>query len=133
MSKDLLLTIYNKVKDKGFLDDELIKYLDSLFSERINDVLEVIERGFSKYTFYPSKKNIWTVPTKKDNKKIYLIYPKLYCSCWDFYKRVVIEKKRQFCKHILAQTICEALDNYNIVELKDKEFYNYIEDLKLYF
>ena len=133
MSKDLLLLIQGKVKEKGVLDDELIQYIDSLFSERFIDVMEVIERGFIKYSYDPSNKSIWLIPTRKDPKKMYIIYPKLYCSCWDFYKRVVIERKRKFCKHILAQTISEALDKYKTVIKKDEEFQNFIEDLKLNF
>ncbi len=133
MSKDLLLTIYDKVKAKGLLDDELINYIDSLFSERINQVLDVVERDFYKYTFNPSNKSIWTVATSSNSKNYYLIYPKLYCSCWDFYKRVVVERKRLFCKHILAQTICEALNNFKIIQLKDEDFKKFIKDFKLDF
>ena len=133
MSKDLLFSIHEKVKKKGFLDEKLINYIDSLFSERIIDIINVIERSFQKIIFDPSKRSIWIIPTRKDPERIYVIYPKLYCSCWDFYKRVVIEKKRSFCKHILAQTICEALGNFEIVNLEDVEFQKYIEYLKLNF
>lgn len=133
MSKDLLINIHDKVKDKGVLDDEVINYIDSLFSERIIDVIEVIERGFSKIIFNPSKKSLWTISKRKDPQNNYFIYPKLYCTCWDFYKRVIIEKRRPFCKHLLAQTICEALDNFKIVNLQDVAFQTYIKDFKLNF
>ena len=63
----------------------------------------------------------------------HIIYPKMYCSCQDFYKNVVVSKKRLFCKHILAQVICEALNNYKKTELKDHEFINLISNLELKF
>ena len=133
MSKDLLFSIYNKVKRKGVLDDKLINYLDSLFSERIIDVIEVIERGFHKYIFNPSKKSIWIISTRADLQKNYFLYPKLYCSCWDFYRRVVIEKKRLVCQHLLAQTICDPLDRYEVVCLSDQDFPSYVDKWELNF
>ncbi|GAI71390.1 unnamed protein product, partial [marine sediment metagenome] len=36
----------------------------------------------------------------------YLIYPKLYCSCLNFYKEVVINQSIGYCKHLITQVIC---------------------------
>jgi len=128
MSKDFLLSIFNKVKEKGILDEELVKYFDNIFLDKSINILEVIKRGITKYRYKPSNRTIWTAIGQNDE---YLIHPKMYCSCKDFHMNVVIERKRNFCKHILAQIICEALDNYQQVELEDYEFKNLIEELKL--
>ena len=61
----------------------------------------------------------------------YLIYPKIYCGCIDFYKNVIINRIRDFCKHIIAQIICEALNNYKEKKLEDNIFRDFINDLKL--
>jgi predicted nucleic acid-binding Zn finger protein len=62
---------------------------------------------------------------------IYLLYPKTFCSCQDFYKNVIINKKRIFCKHIIAQIIVEALGNYSVLELEDNDFKELVEDLRV--
>ena len=61
----------------------------------------------------------------------YLIYPKLYWGCHDFYNSVIIKRKRNFCKHLLAQVICEALNNFQIRKLEDRKFRDFLSDLKL--
>ena len=132
MSKDLLLKIFQKVEEKGVIDDEFIKYLDNLFSDKSINIFDVIQRGFIKYTYKPSNKIVWGVKAK-NLKEEYLIFPKLYCSCWDFYKRVVMERKRAFCKHLLAQTICEALESFEEIELKDNDYFARVNSLKLKF
>lgn len=130
MSKDLLSRIFQEVKDKGVIDDELIKYLDSLFSDKSASILEVVQRGFVKYMYSPSGKVIWCVPAKRHPEEEYLIFPKIYCSCQDFYKAVVVERTRSFCKHILAQVICEALESFKYVEVDDILFKKRIIELK---
>jgi len=130
MSKDLLSSIFQKVKDKGVIDDEFIKYLDGLFSDKSASILDVVQRGFIKYTYSPSMRVVWSVHAKKRIEEQYFIYPKIYCSCQDFYKGVVLERKRSFCKHILAQVICEALESFKNVELDDTLFKDRITELK---
>ena len=129
MSKDLLSSIFRDVRDKGVIDDNFIKYLDSLFSNKSASILEVVQRGFVKYTHSPSRKVVWCVPAKKRPEEEYLIFPKIYCSCQDFYKAVVVERTRSFCKHILAQVICEALESFKHVEIDDSLFKKRITEL----
>ena len=63
--------------------------------------------------------------------KDYMIYPKLYCSCRDFYKNVVINRKRDYCKHILAQIISEALNSYEEKILDENQLRDLIRDIKM--
>ena len=128
MSKDLLSSIFELAKKKEYIDDELINYIDEIFTEKAVKVIEVIKRGITKNIFKPSNRIIWTA---MGENQVHLIYPKIYCSCQDFYKSVVIKRDRDFCKHILAQIISLALNNYKINETEDTEFDNIIEDLKL--
>jgi len=128
MSKDLLINIQDKVKEKQKIDDDIIQDLESIYPNISVKILEVIDRGIVKYIYKPSNRTLWIV---LGGNKEYLIYPKLYCGCNDFYKNVVINKTRFFCKHLLAQVICEALNKFKEIELEDSDFKKLIDDLKL--
>ncbi len=142
MSKDLLFDVYSIAKKKGVIDDELVNFIDTIFPDKADKVLDVIKKGITKYTFKPSNRVIWlALGSIKDVKKRskdnldtvyreYLIYPKLYCSCLNFYKEVVKNQSIGYCKHLIAQVICEALNKYKKVELKDKEFKDLINNLE---
>lgn len=127
-SKDLLSEIYSKIKNKGLIDEDFVNFIESIFPDKSPNILKVIKRGITKYTFKPSGKIVWTAMGQNDE---YLIYPKVYCGCIDFYKNVVIKRIRGFCKHIIAQVICEALNNYQIRIIEDDKFANFIEHFKL--
>ncbi len=128
MSKDLLLKIYQKAKEKQIIDEEFLTFLESVFPDKSATVIEVIKRGITKYVYTPSNRIVWTA--KGENQE-HMIYPQLYCSCQDFYKNIVIKRKRDFCKHILAQIISEALKSYKQEKVKDQHFNNLIRDFKL--
>jgi len=126
-SKELLFSIYELVKTKGKIDNEFIEFLENLFPNRSERILEVVNRGITKYIYKPSNRIVWSVMGHEEE---HLIYPKLYCSCKSFYKEVVINGSKEFCKHIIAQVISEALNKFHEVELEDIEFKNRINDLQ---
>ncbi|MFX0180955.1 MAG: hypothetical protein ACFE78_12260 [Candidatus Hodarchaeota archaeon] len=130
MTKDLLNNLFQIVKKKGAIDDELINYIEDIFPNKSQKVLEVINKGVSKYIYKPSNRTVWI--TLGENCE-HLIYPTFFCSCQDFYKNVVVKRKRLFCKHILAQIICNALNLHKEVELKDEDFKNLLNDLDMKF
>ena len=130
MSKDLLFDIYLKAKNKNAIDDELIGLIDSIFPGKVEKVLEVIKKGITKYSYKPSNRVVWVALGKNCE---HMIYPRLYCSCQDFYKNVVIVRKRNFCKHLVAQAICEGLNDFNELELENEDFDTLVEDLNLKF
>ena len=130
MSKDFIFELRSKIKEKKLIDDEVIQYIDLMYPNKSEKVLEVITRGITKYVYKPSNRTIW-VALGEDCEHI--IYPKLFCSCQDFYKNVIVKRKRDFCKHILAQIICEDLNIYHQFELEDEDFKNLIDDLELKF
>ena len=131
-SKDFLLKVYKKVEEKGIIDEELIIYLDSIFSNNAVSILEVLSRGFKKYKYISSNRTIWAVMGKAREIE-YLIYPRIYCSCLNFYKQVLQfnKKKLVYCKHILAQILSDILKNYQEIELDDNNFSKRIKELKL--
>ena len=116
---DLLLTLFEKAKHKKMLDDEFIAFLESIFPDKSIDVIETLKRGITKYIYEPSNRIVWTA---MGTNQEHLLYPKLFCSCQDFYKNVVINKKRNYCKHILAQIISEGFKTFKEVKLKENKF-----------
>jgi predicted nucleic acid-binding Zn finger protein len=128
MSKDLLFQVYRKAKEKQVIDEEFIAFLEAIFPDKSTNVVEVLKRGITKYIYKPSGRIVWAA---KGANQEHLIYPKLYCSCQDFYKNVVIKRVRKFCKHILAQIISEALNQFDTETLEDNEFKDFVSNLKL--
>jgi predicted nucleic acid-binding Zn finger protein len=128
MSKEVLFQVYKLAKTKQLIDNELISLLEIIFPDKSVDVIDSIKSGIIKYIYYPSNRVVWAA--KGENQE-HLIYPKLYCSCQDFYKNVVIKKKRKFCKHILAQVISEALGKFETISLEDGKFKEFVKELKL--
>lgn len=129
-SKEFLFSIYEKVKKKGEIDDDLLDYLEEIFPNSSSRVIGTIKKGIRKYIYKPSNRNIWIV---MGEKKEHFVYPRIYCSCQNFYLKVVIERKQLICKHILAQIICEALNNFEEIKLKDDDFDIRLSDLDLKF
>ena len=130
MSKDLLFDVYSRAKNKDVVDEDLINFIDSIFPDKVDKVLEVIKKGITKYNYNPSNRVIWIAIGENCE---HMIYPKLFCSCQDFYKNVVIQRKRDFCKHLVAQAVCEGLDDFNELDLDDEDFKTLVEDLNLKF
>ncbi|MHA2290013.1 MAG: hypothetical protein ACXABG_14605 [Promethearchaeota archaeon] len=130
MSKDLLFDVYSRAQKKKVIDGELINFIDSIFPNKVEKVLEVIKKGVTKYRYKPSNRVIWVALGKKCE---HMIYPKLFCSCQDFYKNVVIQRKRDFCKHLISQAICEGLGDFNELDLEDEDFNTFVGDLNLKF
>jgi predicted nucleic acid-binding Zn finger protein len=128
MSKDLLMKIFEKAKQKQVIDEEFINFLELIFPDKSSDVVETLRKGITKYTYHPSNREAWTA---MGSNQEHLIYPKLFCSCQDYYKNVVVKRKREFCKHIIAQVIGEALHNFKEVSLDDKQFKELVRELKL--
>ena len=104
----------------------------SIFSNNAENILEVLSRGVKKYKYRPSNRTIWAVMGKAREIE-YLIYPRIYCSCFNFYKQVLQfnKKKLVYCKHILAQILSDILKNYQEIELDDTNFSKRIKELKL--
>jgi predicted nucleic acid-binding Zn finger protein len=128
MSEDLLLRVFKKVKQSQLIDEDFISFLELIFPDKSSDVMETLKRGITKYIYKPSNRVVWTAMGRNQE---HLIYPKLFCSCQDYYKNVVVNRNREFCKHIVAQIISEALQNYKETTLDDKEFKELISELKL--
>jgi predicted nucleic acid-binding Zn finger protein len=128
MTKNPLVKLFEEAKQKKILDEEFMAFIESIFPDKSLDVVETLKRGITKYTYEPSNRIVWTAMGQNQE---HLIYPKLFCSCQDFYKNVVVHKKRNYCKHILAQIISEGIKNYKEIKQEDDNFIEIVKDLKL--
>jgi predicted nucleic acid-binding Zn finger protein len=123
-SKDLLFQLKSIVKDKAMINFEVIDYLNYIFFGKSERVLEAIKKGIVKKVIKSTGRILWIAKGKESN---HLIYPKLYCSCQDFYKNVVIKQEKFFCKHILAQVISETLNDYKTEFCEEKDINDLIK------
>ena len=88
--------------------------LRDVFGNRFTNAWRLVtENRVKKYVFTPSGRTLWIAI---GNSAEYMIYSHAgYCSCNDFYIRVIDEEKA-YCYHLLAQKLAEALDYFDIIE-----------------
>jgi len=102
------------------LEKTHVIWLTQLFGNRFKHAQEAVsEKKVKKYFFKPSERTIWIVVGK--NREYQVIPLANFCSCDDFYFRVV-DNQIYICYHLLAQRLAEALGSYDIIEVPD-DFY----------
>ena len=117
---EILEQICDKIAEAGKLPDSLNLKLPPSFSKRYEKAVKIVESlHITKHTFNPSGRVIWTV---KGKSREYQIIPQSnFCSCDDFYFRVM-DYKRQVCYHLIAQSIANRLKLYNHHKMRDSEY-----------
>jgi predicted nucleic acid-binding Zn finger protein len=89
----------------------------------------VIENRIKRYLFKPSNRSLWIAIGQNAE---YLIYKNAgYCSCSDFYFRV-LDHEKAYCYHLLAQKIAEALNHFDLIEEDDEAYMPLLEIWKEY-
>lgn len=129
MRKNVFNSLLKKIEEKSELTEDIIEELKELFPDKIEKTLEILKKGIIQYTFSPSGRKIWAAVGSKN--KLHLIYPNMYCSCIDFYKNVVINRKNILCKHLLAHLISSSLNSFEEVSLKDEDFSKFLKQFKI--
>ena len=94
--------------------------LRNTFGDRFDNAWRLVtENRIKKYVFKPSNRTLWIAIGQNAE---YLIYSNAgYCSCSDFYFRV-LDHEKAYCYHLLAQKIAEALNHYDLVEEEDEAY-----------
>lgn len=118
--EQILEEICKKIHEKGFLSEEQKQVLLKIFGKRLENALKTVEeRAVKKYVFKPSGLTVWIIVGKERD---YQVIPSVnYCSCDDFYFRV-IGKEVPLCYHIIAQKIAEALNKFELITESDTFF-----------
>ena len=94
--------------------------LRDVFGNRFTNAWRLVtENRIKKYVFKPSNRVLWIAIGQNAE---YLIYSNAgYCSCSDFYFRV-LDNEKAHCYHVLAQMLAESLDFYDLVEEDDEAY-----------
>jgi len=129
MNSDLENILDEISQDKKFSPNHL-KYLIDEFNNRFWRALrKILEKGVKKYIFKPSNRIVWIV---LGNRRDYLIISDLYCTCDDFYMKVVIKKTAKMCYHLLSKILADYLDYYEEINVEDERFNELMKDWKQY-
>ncbi len=127
MDSEFEKTLIEMKKDKKFSPENL-KLLFQIFEDRLwRALLNLIESSVKKYVFSPSNRIAWIVIGRS---KDYLIKPKLYCPCEDFYLNVVVRKNAKMCYHLLSQVLAENLEYYEKITVEDARYDELLNDWK---
>lgn len=118
--KNGLEEIYKRIRIKKRIDSEVASFLFKKYGDRFIRALELVNsRRIIKFRFIPSGIERWVVIGMHDE---YLIFPRIFCQCSDFYLSVVIRGDIDACYHLLAQTISEAVGNYEEKVFDDSNY-----------
>jgi len=98
------------------------------YGDRYLRALELVENGkVKKYVFNPSGIERWTVEGRSG---VYLVIPRMFCQCNDFYISVVMKGRVDACYHLIAQFIAEADNNYVEEILSDGEYVEFMRKFR---
>jgi len=123
-----------EIKQQGSITSDNIKELTKIVSmEKFLSAMEKITlEQLHKFIFSPSSRVIWIVNGKERD---YLVYPKRFCSCMDFYLQGVVKNAKYYCKHLLAQQIFvnleEKLVTKAVIELNDDKFNSVLKKVNI--
>ena len=94
--------------------------LTTVFQKRFEQALGLVEAGkVRRYQFTPSGRTVWVVTGRGRD---YQVLPEgLFCTCDDYYFRVM-EHKKQLCYHIIAQQLSEAMSKNDAIEMGDSRY-----------
>ena len=104
--------------------------LRKTFGDRFDKAWKLVtEKRVKKYLFKPSNRTLWVAIGQNAE---YLIYNTAeYCSCNDFYFRV-LDHEKAYCYHLLAQKIAETLNHFDLIQEEDEVYQFLLEIWKEY-
>lgn len=116
----VLRQVSEELRRTRALSDEQRQTLSKVFEKRLAPALALVEaRNVSSYRFKPSGRTVWFVKGRKGD---YQVVPEsLFCTCDDYYFRVM-DNKKQLCYHLVAQQIAEALGQFEVSDMADSRY-----------
>ena len=105
---------------RGELSTSLKEELQKTLGDRFTNGWELaISKKVRRYEFAPSGRVVWAVQGRKGEYQVIPDIP--FCYCDDYYFRVM-DRKRGFCYHIIAQRIAAALNQFEEIEKRDSQY-----------
>ena len=117
-----------QIRHAGTISDELKLSMVKSFDKKFDEAMKLVDQGrVRQVSFTPSGRTVWVV---KGRKKDYQVVPQsMFCTCDDYYFRVMGHKK-QLCYHLIAQHLAEALGMHGRTDLVDSEYAGFTEKWK---
>jgi len=112
--------VFEEISKTRNLTDGQRDQLTKIFEKRLPPALALVEgKKVTTLRFQPSGRLVWTV---KGRTGEYQVMPEsMFCTCDDYYFRVM-DNKKQLCYHVIAQQLAEALGQYDTMELLDAHY-----------
>jgi predicted nucleic acid-binding Zn finger protein len=124
----MLIKICSKIRRNNVLEEKEKNVLSRIFSDRLERAMKIInEDGVTRYTFKPSNRIIWDIKGRSSSYQVIPTTP--YCSCDDFYFRV-LGIKRGVCYHLIAQYLASSLGKVKRIDLSDSVYDKVIVKLR---
>ena len=120
--------ILAEIKDDKKFSLQHLKFFIEGFNDRFWRALHnLLSNSVKKYVFQPSNRVEWIVIGKNRD---YLIVSNLYCSCDDFYVKVVVQKSAKMCYHLLSKILADILDYHEQINVEDERYEELMKDWK---
>lgn len=117
---ELIERACGELESRGELSPSLKEDLHQLFGDRFTNGWELANsKGVRRYEFTPSGRVVWAVRGRKSEYQVMPDIP--FCYCDDYYFRVM-DRKRGFCYHLIAQRIAAALRQFEEIAKKDSQY-----------
>ena len=105
--------------------DAFDSYLEK-YGSRFTRALESVEAGkVKKYVLKDAEIVRWIVV---GNEKDYIIIDDNYCSCYDFFHRVLLLQEIDKCYHLLAKMVAEKAQKFDTFEITFQEFLKFLRE-----
>jgi predicted nucleic acid-binding Zn finger protein len=111
---------------------DTIRYVEGLTDVELRQMpLETSAAGLRKMVRISLRDRGGDAPTwiYIGRRRDHILVPRVYCTCRDFVIRVMSEKKRLSCKHLIIQKIAEANNTYRTLNINVKEYVKIIREI----
>ena len=123
MDETVLKQSCQEIRRTHLISDEVKNTLEKTFDKNFVEAMKLVNQSRVQLVkFSPSGRVIWVV---KGRRKEYQVVPHgMFCTCDDYYFRVM-GRKKQLCYHLIAQYLAEALGVQTQSELVDGDYANF--------
>lgn len=126
-SFELFPTSIAQLLDDGKLQYSDFEKLERLFGERVQKAIDSLTNlNVKKYVFTPSGIVRWVVIGSSGRE--YLLLSHSFCSCKDFLFNSLLRRETPSCYHLLAREIAELKGDFEVIQLSDRHFSQFMKD-----
>ena len=121
VAEQLIAEVKRQSEEAGFLSDDLLSALHSVFHQHLLHALDLVDRSSVTRFTCPSGRELYLV--RGSSGKSYTCFStSSYCNCPSFVYAVLIKEDSLVCKHTLAVQIARAMGTCRENEVPDMEF-----------